>query len=276
MPIELYETRAPLMKDWAEFLGLHISTLPRSAVIERLTDLAQRGSFAFVVTPNVDHVMKLDREAKRAGDHPFTQAYGAAALRLCDSRILARIARFYGLSFPVVTGSDLTEALFRTAFSADHSVAIIGGDQQTLAQLAHLFPDPTYHHHAPPMGLLNNPAAMEAVVDFVCTAGADFTLFAIGAPQSEIIAAKCLQRPNAAGSGARGVGLCIGASIDFLLGQQVRAPKWVQRAGFEWAFRLIQSPKRLWRRYLVEGPRIFWLAAQWNRAKGNRAKGAKP
>jgi exopolysaccharide biosynthesis WecB/TagA/CpsF family protein len=61
------------------------------------------------------------------------------------------------------------------------------------------------------------------------------------------------------------VALCIGASIEFLSGARRRAPRWMQRAGLEWAFRLLSEPRRLWRRYIVEGPRIFVIWYRWRR-----------
>jgi UDP-N-acetyl-D-mannosaminuronic acid transferase (WecB/TagA/CpsF family) len=64
--------------------------------------------------------------------------------------------------------------------------------------------------------------------------------------------------------GATGVGLCIGASLEFLTGAKRRAPLWLQRLGLEWLFRLLTEPRRLWRRYLVEGPRIFVLWWRWH------------
>ena len=103
--------------------------------------------------------------------------------------------------------------------------------------------------------MLRNEGAIDAIVDFVARERADFTLFAIGAPQSEIVAAKCKVDRR-----CRGVGLCIGASIEFLVDRKRRAPIWMQRLHLEWAFRLLSEPRRLWRRYLVTGPRIFALA----------------
>jgi UDP-N-acetyl-D-mannosaminuronic acid transferase (WecB/TagA/CpsF family) len=58
---------------------------------------------------------------------------------------------------------------------------------------------------------------------------------------------------------ARGLALCIGASINFLTGVERRAPKWMQRIGMEWLYRLVHDPVRLAKRYLVRGPRIFSL-----------------
>jgi hypothetical protein len=76
----------------------------------------------------------------------------------------------------------------------------------------------------------------------------------VGCPQQEILANKLRARGI-----ARGLTLCIGASIDFLTNVERRAPHWMQNAGMEWAFRLIQRPRQLAKRYLVRGPRIFVL-----------------
>jgi UDP-N-acetyl-D-mannosaminuronic acid transferase (WecB/TagA/CpsF family) len=81
-----------------------------------------------------------------------------------------------------------------------------------------------------------------------------FCFLAIGCPQQEIIAQKLKQRGV-----ARGLALCIGASINFITGVEKRAPRWMRTSGFEWLFRLLQNPKRLAKRYLVRGPRIFLL-----------------
>ena len=52
---------------------------------------------------------------------------------------------------------------------------------------------------------------------------------------------------------------CVGAAVDFLSGTTARAPESVQRLGLEWLHRLLSEPRRLWRRYLIDGPKIFLL-----------------
>jgi N-acetylglucosaminyldiphosphoundecaprenol N-acetyl-beta-D-mannosaminyltransferase len=55
----------------------------------------------------------------------------------------------------------------------------------------------------------------------------------------------------------------VGAAFDFLAGMKPQAPRWLQRAGLEWLFRLASEPRRLWRRYLIHNPRfLFWFARQ--------------
>jgi UDP-N-acetyl-D-mannosaminuronic acid transferase (WecB/TagA/CpsF family) len=81
-----------------------------------------------------------------------------------------------------------------------------------------------------------------------------FCFIAVGSPQQEMLA----QRLQARGI-ARGLALCVGGSINFLTGLERRAPRWMRRLGFEWFFRLLQSPGRMTWRYLIRGPRIFAL-----------------
>ena len=108
------------------------------------------------------------------------------------------------------------------------------------------------------MGLRNNAKARRAAAEFIARSGARFTFIAVGSPQQEMIAAEAKAIP-----GAKGVALCIGASLEFLTGKLKRAPKLAQQLRLEWAHRLLGNPKRMWRRYLVEGPRIFLLTYQW-------------
>jgi exopolysaccharide biosynthesis WecB/TagA/CpsF family protein len=84
----------------------------------------------------------------------------------------------------------------------------------------------------------------------------------VGCPAQELIAGEIGRLGR-----TRGIALCVGASIDFVIGRRPRAPKWLQRCGLEWAYRLVSEPRRLWRRYLVESPRIFgiFLAARFAR-----------
>ncbi|MFM9978673.1 MAG: WecB/TagA/CpsF family glycosyltransferase [Sphingomonadaceae bacterium] len=237
------------------FLGLGLSAAPVDVIVDEVVRLSRGDRFSYVVTPNVDHVVKLSREG---ADGPFRQSYPSAALRLCDSRVLARLARLCGERLTVIVGCDLTEALFRTRLANGDRVAIIGGDAETLPALNRLFPGPDYVQHSPPMGLATDHAAQDAIVDFVADARPHYTFFAVGAPRSEVLAARLAREGR-----ATGVGLCIGASIEFLTGVKPRAPRWMQQRGLEWLFRLLTEPGRLWRRYLVEGPAIFAIVLRW-------------
>jgi N-acetylglucosaminyldiphosphoundecaprenol N-acetyl-beta-D-mannosaminyltransferase len=67
----------------------------------------------------------------------------------------------------------------------------------------------------------------------------------------------------------------VGAAFDFLAGAKRQAPRWVQRMGLEWLFRLACEPRRLWRRYAIHNPRFAWLAGrEVLRARGQGIPGA--
>jgi N-acetylglucosaminyldiphosphoundecaprenol N-acetyl-beta-D-mannosaminyltransferase len=251
----------PINSASKRFLDIDFDSLSNIEAAEAIKAMSRNDSFSYVVTPNVDHVLTLFPSTASNVSADFALAYKEADLRLCDSRILRLLARLRNIDLSVVTGSDLTASLFHRHFSSTDTVAIIGGDNLMPQTLSERFPGPHYVQHIPPMGVLSNSNAMDAIIDFVREQRAHYVLFAIGAPQSEIIAYRCKK----AGA-CVGVGLCIGASIEFILGQKARAPVLMQRLNLEWAFRLLSEPRRLWRRYLVKGPRIFWLAAKWRKA----------
>ena len=249
----------------AEFLGLHFDRLTQDEALARVVELAQGKSFSYVVTPNVDHLVGLEREAADTtsnGAGPVWQAYEAAALRLCDSRILALLANRSGIRLPVVPGSDLTARLLTSPAIAGWRIALVGGTPAQLAWLEHERPDCLWLQHAPPMGVRKNVRAQDEIIAFLAAAQPQLVLFAIGAPQSELVASR------AALSGTcQGVGLCIGASIEFLTGEKRRAPLLWQKLHLEWAFRLLCEPRRLWRRYLIDGPRIFAIWRRWEKQR---------
>jgi N-acetylglucosaminyldiphosphoundecaprenol N-acetyl-beta-D-mannosaminyltransferase len=226
-----------------------------ATIVERLSKAA---TFTYIVTPNVDHILMLHPTAMTPTNGTFQTAYASAQLRFCDSRIVQKLAEWKGIPLDVVAGSDLTEQLFKQGHVDSSKMAIVGGDPDFLDALQARYPQTTFVQHCPPMGVLRDTKAREDIVHFVRQSGAHYTLFAIGAPQSEIIAHQCK-----ADGRCTGVGLCIGASVEFILGRKKRAPKWLQRMRMEWAFRLASEPRRLWKRYLVIGPRIFLLAARW-------------
>ena len=160
-----------------------------------------------------------------------------------------------GIRLPVCTGSDLTARLFSDVISPDDPLVLIGGSDEQARQLGERYGLRRLAHFNPPMGFIRDPEAVEACLRFIeAHSPFRFCLLAVGAPQQEVVA----QLLKARGI-ARGLTLCIGASINFLTGDERRAPLWMQRCGMEWFFRLMKAPGRLANRYLVRGPRVFAL-----------------
>ncbi len=241
-------------------LGVEFAGLGPEEVLARLAARPASAPFAYVVTPNADHLIRLHARPELGA------LYEAAALRLLDSRVVARLARAVGLRAPpVVTGSDLTAALFeRGLVQPGEPVAVLGGSEETAAALRGRYGLARLAHHNPPMGFDRDPAALETAVRFLEENPARFSFLAVGSPRQEVVAEALVRR----GRGT-GIGLCVGASLLFLTGAERRAPRAVQSAGLEWAWRLAQDPRRLARRYLVDSPKIVRLL--WREARLRRA-----
>lgn len=204
--------------------------------------------YGYVVTPNADHLIRLHDEPS------FRVLYDEAAFVLLDSRFVARLLRLTrGVDLPVCPGSDLTAALLRKVAVPDDRIVLIGGSAAQAQALRQRHGLRGLVQFIPPMGFVHDPAAFEACLRFVESHSPfRFCLLAVGSPQQEMLAQALRRRGR-----ARGLALCIGASINFLTGDERRAPAWMQRHGMEWLYRLVQDPRRLAHRYLVRGPRVF-------------------
>jgi exopolysaccharide biosynthesis WecB/TagA/CpsF family protein len=214
------------------------------------------GRFKYIVTPNVHHMVRL------LEDPATMQPLYAEAWRVfCDSRVLSRLASFGGHRLPVITGSDLTADLIARAAQQHLTIAVIGPTAAACEVLRYRYPGLNIVVHTPPMGFIESEPEVQKCVEFVVNTQAPLVFLAVGMPQQEILAHHVAEHPR-----ARGVGLCVGASIDFLTGKERRAPLWVQKAGLEWLHRLLSNPRRLATRYLIECPRIFYfICAEWRK-----------
>ena len=164
----------------ARFLDIDFDGGTYEQAVRELDRLAQQDSFSFVVTPNVDHALMLHPKAPTPATQLFRQAYAAAAMRLCDSRILQRLAHLHGVTLDVVTGSDLTAYLFQNGHLAGRTVAIVGGDAAMVPELHERYPDVRIVQHQPPMGVLQNPRAIDEIIAFIEQERAHYVLLAIG------------------------------------------------------------------------------------------------
>jgi exopolysaccharide biosynthesis WecB/TagA/CpsF family protein len=242
--------------DRSDFLGVRFDRMSKDQTLERLSEVRPETPYSYVVTPNVDHLVRLHES--QGTSRSLKPVYDDADLCLCDSRILQLLAGLRGVDLPVVPGSELTALMFDKVIRPGDRIAIIGGDRELVDGLRIRFPRVEFVQHCPPMGLRDNPAARREAAAFIAGSGARFTFIAVGSPQQEMIASE-------AGTiaGAAGTALCVGASLEFLTGKIKRAPRLAQQLRLEWAHRLLSDPRRMWRRYLVEGPRIFLLTYRW-------------
>jgi N-acetylglucosaminyldiphosphoundecaprenol N-acetyl-beta-D-mannosaminyltransferase len=233
-----------------EVFGVAVDVVDQAAAIERIIALARSGAGGTVVTPNLDHAIRLRRDAG------LRAAYRGAALILADGMPLVWASRLRGPVLPArVAGSDLIEPLARAAAAAGLSLFLFGTTLPVLCRAARhlvaLSPGLVIAGaYAPPFGFEADPGAEIEARQVLAEARADIVLLALGTPRQELWAARWRA------DGGAGVLLCIGAGLDFLAGAQPRAPRALRGLGLEWLWRALRDPFRLGPRYLRN---LLWL-----------------
>ena len=109
-------------------------------------------------------------------------------------------------------------------------------------------------YEAPPFRQLT-PEEDQAVVERINKSGAAIVFIGLGCPKQDVFAYEHRESIHA-------IQICIGAAFDFHAGVKKQAPEWMQKRGLEWLYRLIQEPRRLWKRYLVTNT-VFVTKLAW-------------
>lgn len=226
-----------------KFLNILIDNLSLSNLLEELTK-----NGGFIVTPNVDHLVKLQKDAD------FLKAYKIADYVVCDSKILQYMLKLLGKPIQEkISGSDLLPAFYHYhQHNQDIKIFLLGGEEG-VAQKAQnninqkVAREIVVDALSPSFGFENNQSECLSIIDKINQSGANVLAIGVGAPKQEKWIVKYrAQLPNVK------VFLPIGATIDFEAGYKPRSPKWMSEIGLEWLYRLISEPKRLWKRYLVD------------------------
>jgi N-acetylglucosaminyldiphosphoundecaprenol N-acetyl-beta-D-mannosaminyltransferase len=232
-------------------LNIEIDNVFKTEVLENL----QSG---IVFTPNVDHLMKLQ------GDREFLQAYNIADYKLCDSQILMYASRFLGQPIKEkISGSDFFPAFYNFHKQNEKIKVFLLGAAKGVAVKAQekinakVQRDIIVGSYSPPFGFEKNEAECQKILEMINCSDATVLAVGLGAPKQEKwIYQYREQLPNIR------IFLAIGATIDFEAGNLQRAPRYISDLGLEWLYRMVAEPKRLSRRYLIEGLPFFWLILQ--------------
>ncbi len=202
-----------------------------------------------VVSVNLDHI-----HHERALDLP---AGSARWLNLIDGAPVATEARrLTGTPWERLAGSDLIVDILTLASHERWRVAVLGGSSETRTALHHSVTTQwpgvrLIGHWTPSRAELDSAEGSKTIAAQMRAAGVDLVIVCLGKPRQEQWIA---QHGRETGAGAL---LAFGAVVDFLAGRVSRAPHWVSGAGLEWMWRLMLEPKRLAKRYLVEGPPAY-------------------
>ena len=213
------------------------------ALFDQVTKRLKAGQGFAIATINLDHLVKL------RDSNSFLTAYLAQDFIVADGNPIVWLSKLAKSPVELVPGSELVVPLARIAAVNGVGIALLGSTTEALDRAAvglqALVPDLKIAICiAPPFGFDPTDEQAKAILIDLKNSGAGLCFLALGAPKQEEFAALGRKvTPN--------IGFAsIGASLDFIAGNQTRAPKWVQKLALEWFWRMASSPRRLIPRYM--------------------------
>ena len=242
-----------------KFMNTEIDNLTMDEALRRIDELIQEDRCAYVVTPNVDHIVKLEH------DKELRKAYKHADLILTDGKPLIWISRLYGTPIKQkLSGSDLFPRICELAAEKGYRMFFLGaaeGVAEKAAQnLSHKYPGlHVVGTYSPMFGFENDQEELDRIIDKIVQTNPHLLIVALGCPKQELFILKNKDRLGVP------VSLGLGASLDFEAGNVKRAPKLMSEHGMEWFYRFLKEPRRLFKRYFVDDVRIILLALKYRK-----------
>jgi len=237
---------------WVNILGVGISAINMDIALETIEDWIAHHDPHYVCVTGVHGVMESQR------DEHLRRIHNQAGLVTPDGMPLVWLSRLKGhRHVDRVYGPDLMVALCERSGVRRYRHFFYGGaegvPEQLVANLRRRFPElQVAGAHSPPFRPLT-PEEDEQAVQMINQAAPDIVWVGLSTPKQERWMAAHVGRVEAP------VFIGVGAAFDFLAGRKRQAPRWMQRNGLEWLFRLLTEPRRLWRRYLVNNPLFVLL-----------------
>lgn len=245
-----------IMFDRVKMFGIEIDRLTMDQAVVQLLDWIGEQEYhcRYVVTPNVDHIVKLQN------NEAFRIVYKDAEMVVVDGKPVLLASRLLNKLLPeTVPGSDLCPALFEAARARGKLRVFLLGAADGVADRAATAIQERWPWveicgtYSPPMGFSASSPANEVALEKINAASPDVLVIGLGAPKQEIWVHAVRDQLNVK------VALCVGATIDFLAGEKTRAPHWIRKIGLEWLHRAMSEPRRLLLRYMHDAWVFPWL-----------------
>lgn len=219
-----------------------------------LSELLAQLDRGVLVTPNLDHLIKLQK------DKEFYDAYRKAEWVVCDSRILYFLSKLLKRPFPeAIPGSSFFTAFYEYHRNDPNCRIFLLGAREGIAKKAmekindKVGREIVVGAHSPSFGFEKHEDECEELTRIVNDSGANVVLVGVGAPKQEKWIMKWKDKMPSVD-----LWMALGATIDFEAGTLKRAPLFYRKIGMEWLYRFIKEPKRLFKRYFVDDTKFFW------------------
>lgn len=248
-----------------DFLGIKINNMTATEILDHVDYCVERKTPCHIVGVNIDQALRVIE------DNYSQKIFDDAEIVFTDGKPILWMAKW--LKRPIiekVSGPDLMLLLCERAAQKKYKIFLLGCAEgvadNAAKKLEMMYPGlQCVGTYSPPFDFEKNPVEMERIVTMLRESRADQLFVGMGSPKQDIFIYENMGKYKIP------VSYSIGAAIDFIGGSVKRAPKWMSDFGLEWFYRMMQNPKRLVKRYLVEDRRILKYYCEFK--KKERAAG---
>jgi N-acetylglucosaminyldiphosphoundecaprenol N-acetyl-beta-D-mannosaminyltransferase len=237
-------------------VSIGVNDLSMSSVLKEIVGKSEQHLSTYVCVANVHMTIEAYWDAH------YAKAVNSADLVVPDGMPIAKAMGFlYGTKQERIAGMDLLPALLEASEKNELGVFFYGGTDDMMDRtkqfVSHHYPDlANQHFYSPPFRELTFEED-EQVISRINSSGVHLVFVVLGCPKQEKWMSRMKGRINACMIG-------VGGAVPVLIGQQRRAPVWMQKASLEWLYRLMQEPRRLFKRYFVTNSLfLFLILKQW-------------
>ncbi len=240
-----------------KFLNTYIDSLTVQEAKDRVDEMVQQKSPQYVVTPNTDIVMRMQKEPD------LLDICNKADLILTDGEMVVKLSKFLGNPIKErVAMTDFVWDVCDLAKEKGYSIFLFGGKEDVLEKgknrIQSKYPSLNIcGHYSPPLGFEKDSKELQNAIHIIKESNADILIVFLGCPKQERFIAKYKDEYHVP------VSITMGGCIDFIGADIKRAPLWMQKCGLEWFFRFAQEPKRLFKRYFIDDVKIFPLVLKY-------------
>ncbi len=233
--------------NYVQFLNINIQNTNKEQLLQQL----KKG---VLITPNVDHLVKLQK------DKEFYDVYQQAEWVVCDSKILYILSKLLKNSLPeAIPGSSFFTAFYEYHKNdSDCKIFLLGAAEGVAVKAMERINQKVGRNivvgaHSPSYGFEKKETECDELIKIVNESGANVLLVGVGAPKQEKWIMKYRDRMPGID-----IFMGLGATIDFEAGTLKRAPIFWQKIGMEWLYRCLKEPKRLFKRYFIDDMQFFY------------------
>ena len=243
------------------FMNTYVDNVTEEEAIRHIEECIKDRKIGFVVTPNVDQIVMMEKNLY------FREICDNAELSVVDGHPLLWIAKWYKRPIKEkICGSDLMPHLCRIAAEKGYKIFLLGAAEGIAAKAADILKEQNpgliiAGTYSPPFGFEKDQEELDKINRILKESEADMLFVGMGAPKQSVFIYENMDKYQIPMS------FCVGATIDFIAGEQTRAPRWMTDHGLEWLYRLFKEPKRMFKRYIVNDTKIIGLAWKYRKVR---------